>query len=419
MNTNIRFAATAARVTTGDAAADALKAAVAGLPEGGLGHFFAPTKTAVEDKSHAKHLANFALWLLAGRPDNMKAPYSSKTLSVAEVVVRDALPNFRLAANAKGQEGVLVCPLTLNKDVTQLSKVAAQLDKGDWASFAPALRAKVVRALKLKAPAAAWVLTATDRKTPALLVDTPADVKMVKAALKQAEATTPAAADSGTKPKTTPATEPKDGRRAKADDAAMTVAARKKASASLTLAGYLTLTDLIDSEDQERIDVAVASALNGPALRASYTGTVNGGASNVIRTKVLDDFKATVKAKRPQLLSRSSPAIDSSLDVSVLIGKEGTKQVPVFVFTNRVRNLGVKGGLAGLKGRAGAAVKRSSSGMLRMAVQLEQEDKDAISKNAESWWRSVTKAVLEIGLFYGGGAILNDGETAVLVVYQA
>ena len=95
------------------------------------------------------------------------------------------------------------------------------------------------------------------------------------------------------------------------------------------------------------------------------------------------------------------------------------KQVPVFVFTNRVRNLGVKGGLAGLKGRAGAAVKRSSSGMLRMAVQLEQEDKDAISKNAESWWRAVTKAVLEIGLFYGGGAILNDGETAVLVVYQA
>ena len=415
MNTNIRFAATAARVTTGDAAADALKAAVAKLPEGGIGHFFAPTKTAVEDKSHAKHLANFALWLLAGRPDNMKAPYSSKTLSVAEVVVRDALPNFRLAANAKGQEGVLICPLTLNKDVTQLSEVATQLDKGDWASFAPALRAKVVRALKLKAPAAAWVLTATDRKTPALLVDTPADVKMVKAALKQAEATTPAAADSGTKPKT----ESGDGRRAKADAAAMTVAARKKASASLTLAGYLTLTDLIDSKDQERIDVAVASALNGPALRASYTGTVNGGASNVIRTKVLDDFKATVKAKRPQLLSRSSPAIDSSLDVSVLIGKEGTKQVPVFVFTNRVRNLGVKGGLAGLKGRAGAAVKRSSSGMLRMAVQLEQEDKDAISKNAESWWRSVTKAVLEIGLFYGGGAILNDGETAVLVVYQA
>lgn len=171
MNTNIRFAATAARVTTGDAAADALKAAVAGLPGGGLGHFFAPTKTAVEDKSHAKHLANFALWLLAGRPDNMKAPYSSKTLSVAEVVVRDALPNFRLAANAKGQEGVLVCPLTLNKDVTQLSKVAAQLDKGDWASFAPALRAKVVRALKLKAPAAAWYWHSQSANTAAWLAE--------------------------------------------------------------------------------------------------------------------------------------------------------------------------------------------------------------------------------------------------------
>lgn len=190
MNNETRFAATAARVTLGDNAVAALTASLAKQPKKGEGHFYAPVKKAVEDKTHPKHLANFALWLL-GRPDDIKAPYATKTVSVADTVVRDAMPQCRLAVNNAGVEGVLVCAKVASAKT--LAELGGQFAKGKaWGSVAVGMRADLLKALKA-ATGAKWVMTQADRKAPVLLVDTAASRKLVAKALAAKPAAKPAA----------------------------------------------------------------------------------------------------------------------------------------------------------------------------------------------------------------------------------
>lgn len=205
MNNETRFAATAARVTLGDNAVAALTASLAKQPKKGEGHFYAPVKKAVEDKTHPKHLANFALWLLMGRPDNIKAPYATKTVSVADTVVRDAMPQCRLAVNNAGVEGVLVCAKVA--PAKTLAELGGQFAKAKaWGSVAVGMRADLLKALKAATGTGAeWVMTQADRKAPVLLVDTAASRKLVAKAL----AAKPAA-KTATKPATKPAATKED-----------------------------------------------------------------------------------------------------------------------------------------------------------------------------------------------------------------
>ena len=444
MNNETRFAATAARVTLGDNAVAALTASLAKQPKNGEGHFYAPVKKAVEDKTHPKHLANFALWLLLGRPDDIKAPYATKTVSVADTVVRDAMPQCRLAVNNAGVEGVLVCAKVAQAKT--LAELGGQFAKGKaWGSVAVGLRADLLKALKA-ATGAEWVLTQADRKAPVLLVDTAASRKLVAKAFADAPA-----AKTATKPATKPAvaTKEDDAKTAPAvtvreNGAQAPVAPDKKevmpndlanlrAANSATLRkelvnlGHLPLSGFetkpktkagLNKWNQVALVLATVTEPGGPLSPKSVTTLNTRSYANAWRKEVIDETLDKARSLYPALFDGTTKSI-RGLDAAVLLYRDPAsgKEVPLAIFSTKHRNAGLKGGLKGLKTN-GKKLSTGGKDFIRLALELTDDDLARLKTDAKGWWNDAVEILLASGYAYGGGALLSKSNTAVLVVYK-
>ena len=427
-----RFAAIAARVTVGDNAADALRASLKKLPEGGVGHFFAPAKAAVEDKTDPKHLGNLALWLLQGRPSDIKAPYTAKTLTVAETVVRDALPNCRRAANGKGETGVLVCPENVPVSKT-LGAVATRLAKESWVSVETGLRLVLSRATKELA-GDAFAMTKPDRKSLVLLVEDAADREKLAAALAPTgKAATQVAAveavwDSGkgkapakgsrTRKTAAAGTEPavtiRDGAGwTKAKLAAAVVKLKAMGSATvdtITVKG----TDAASKAKQDLIDVVLATAFSGPPLSSGYALSVNrGNGSNIRRLKAIEALRARVKAERPQLLEADCPCVAPDVNLSLLLANDGKQDYVIFAFNKDAKLRpydgqhldSLKAAIKGVNPKREAFFGYPMNEAFALTLAF---NKDTTTKVSPAWWSSVIATLLKGGLAFGGAEVKGD-----------
>ena len=430
-----RFAAIAARVTVGDNAADALRASLKKLPEGGVGHLFAPAKAAVEDKTDPKHLGNLALWLLQGRPSDIKAPYTAKTLTVAETVVRDALPNCRLAANGKGETGVLVCPENVPVSKT-LEAVATRLAKEAWVSVETGLRLVLSRAAK-ELDGDAFAMTKPDRKAVVLLVEDEADRKKLAAALAPTgkAATQVAAVDAvwnsgkrkapakGSRTRK-PADAPAAGKEPVVtirDGAGWTKAKLAAAVVKLKAMGSATVdtitvkgTDAASKAKQDLIDVVLATAFSGPPLSSGYALSVNlGNGSNIRRLKAIEALRARVEAERPQLLEADCPCVAPDANLSLLLANDGKQDYVIFAFNKDTKlrpydgqHLDIlKGAIKGVNPKRDPFMgyPRNEAFALTLAF-----NKDRATKVSPAWWSSVIATLLKGGLAFGGAEVKGD-----------
>ena len=419
-----RFAAIAARVTVGDNAADALRASLKKLPEGGVGHFFAPAKAAVEDKTDPKHLGNLALWLLQGRPSDIKAPYTAKTLTVAETVVRDALPNCRLAANGKGETGVLVCPENVPVSKT-LEAVATRLAKEAWVSVETGLRLVLSRAAK-ELDGDAFAMTKPDRKAVVLLVEDEADRKKLAAALAPTGKATDKAPAKGSRTRKTadaPAA-PAAGKEPTVtirDGAGWTKAKLAAAVVKLKAMGSATIdtitvkgTDAASKAKQDLIDVVLATAFSGPPLSSGYALSVNrGNGSNIRRLKAIEALRARVKAERPQLLEADCPCVAPDVNLSLLLANDGKQDYVIFAFNKDAKLRpydgqhldSLKAAIKGVNPKREAFFGYPMNEAFALTLAF---NKDTTTKVSPAWWSSVIATLLKGGLAFGGAEVKGD-----------